>query len=126
MSANTNPPHADPDWKFFRKLAELREAEIRARCGCNAHSNPATGAEGFVALVKERGSLPFAIQTCEELAEVIKTLWAKADPHEGESTYESMIERLAFQVVLSLHRIPQEEVDRVKDLLDARVTETII
>jgi hypothetical protein len=126
VSANTNPPHADPDWEYFRKLAQLREAEIRARCNCNAQLNPATGAEGFVALVKERGSLPFAIQTCEELAEVIKMLWVKADPHEGGSTYESIIERLAFQIVLCLQRIPQEEVDRVKDLLDARVTETII
>jgi hypothetical protein len=127
VSSNVNKlPHRDPDWEFFRKLAELREAETRAKCRCNAQSNPATGAKELVALVKERDSLPYAIQTCEELAQVIEQLWQTANPHSGESPYESLIERLAFQVVLHLHHISQEEVDGAKNMIDARVTETIV
>jgi hypothetical protein len=126
VSTDTNFPHTDPDREHFRKLAELRAAETTARCGCSAESNPTTGAEGLVGLVKERGSLPYAIQICEELARLIKTLWAVADPRRHESPYDMLIERLAFQVVLRRHRISQEEVDTVKNMLDAQVTETII
>jgi hypothetical protein len=110
------------DWKFFRTLAKLREVETKIECD---QSNPGLATDALVALVKERASLPFAIEACEQLAEVLETLWRATDPSTCESPYERHVERFAFQVVLYRHNIPPEEVEEAKSLIDARVTETL-
>jgi hypothetical protein len=107
-----NLPPEESDRRFFRKLAELRVACTAAKC---SPGNPAKGAEDLVALVKERRSLSFAIESCERLATVVKELWTAVDPEgQNSSLYEDHIERLAFQVVLQRHNIPQQEVDEAK------------
>jgi len=55
----------------------------------------------------------------------VKDLWAAVDPNDGTSPYENLIERLAVRVVLHRHNISDEEVEEAKNLLDARVTETL-
>jgi hypothetical protein len=125
VPATGNLRDSDSDRKFFRWLARLREACIQAKCGCD-QGNPASGADELVALVKERGSLPYATKACEQLADVVKTLWQATDPRTGESPYDRHVERLAFQVVLCRHNIPLEEMHEAKSLIDARVTETLI
>src|ERR1700674_828080 len=98
------------DWKFIRTLAKLREVETKIEC--DQSKNPDLATDGLIPLVKERASLPFAIDACEQLAEVLETLWRKAtDPSTRESPYERHVERFAFQIVLCRHNIPREEVE---------------
>jgi hypothetical protein len=124
VSDRNNPQHTESDWQFFRWPGRLRPAETKAKCNCD-QGNPATGADELLALVKKRNSLPFVVEGCEMLAQVVKDLWLSVDPNECESSYERQIERLAFRVVLALHSIPLEEVEEAKNLIDARVTETL-